>query len=506
MPASSILDSISKWAHHKIILQKLNNPFGFVAIILFTGIIGLAIGVMGIKVGALILGALLALPVLLMIIAELQIGLLLMLIIAFLTNLLVKMGDYPVGISLDALTYFMIFAIFIRQIKERDWDFINNPVSFVIVIWLGYNLMQALNPVAGSVKAWLYAVRSMAGLIMVYFIALYSFNNLNRIKWMIKAIIVLTFAAALYGIKQEFIGFEQFELDWLYSVEKRALLIVQWGRIRPFSFFSDPTTCGILMVYMAAFCAVIASGPYKIWKRVLLIVIALCCITTMGYGGSRTPVVLVPIGALFYVLLTLKKNIVIGGALTLVVFMGFMLKTSSNPIIYRMQSAFRPGNDASVQVRMDNQKLIQPYIQSHPFGSGLGSTGLWGQRFTPNSWLAHFAHDSGFVRVAVEMGWIGLIVYMVLLFKIMQTGIYYYLRVRDPVIKNLYLAINISIFMLLVASYPQEIIILLPNSIIFYIFVAAIVRLKDFDPAFQNLKKGKNKDLIQVEEDVEISV
>ncbi len=506
MPSSSILDTISNWAHHKIILQKLNNPFGFVAMIIFTGIIGLAIGVLGIKVGALILGALLALPVLLLIIADLQIGLVLMLIIAFLTNLLVKMGDYPVGISLDALTYFMIFAIFIRQIKERNWDFLDNPVSFVIVIWLLYNLMQVLNPVAGSMKAWLYAVRSMAGLIMVYFIALYSFDSLKRIKWMLKAIVILTLIAAFYGIKQEFLGFEQFELDWLYAVEKRALLIVQWGRIRPFSFFSDPTTSGILMVYMAAFCTILATGPYKMWKRIALIICAVACLITMGYGGSRTPVVLVPIGALFYVLLTLKKQIVIGGSICFVLFMGAMLKTSSNPIIYRMQSAFRPGNDASVQVRMDNQKLIQPYIQSHPFGSGLGSTGLWGQRFTPNSWLAHFAHDSGFVRVAVEMGWIGLIVYMILLFKIMQTGIYYYLRVRDPVIKNIYLAINVSVFMLIVASYPQEIIILLPNSIIFYIIVAAIVRLKDFDPAFQILTKGRDKDLMQVEEDVEISV
>ena len=98
--------------------------------------------------------------------------------------------------------------------------------------------------------------------------------------------------------------------------------------------------------------------------------------------------------------------------------------------------------------------------------------------------LASFPPDSGYVRIAVEMGWIGLILYMVLLFKIQQQGVYYYIRVKDPQIKTMYLGLNVIVFLLIVASFPQEIIILLPTSIIFYISAAAIVRLKDYDPAF----------------------
>ena len=44
---------------------------------------------------------------------------------------------------------------------------------------------------------------------------------------------------------------------------------------------------------------------------------------------------------------------------------------------------------------------------SFPIGGGLGSTGVWGQRFTPGSFLAMFAPDSGLIRVAVELGWVG---------------------------------------------------------------------------------------------------
>ena len=69
----------------------------------------------------------------------------------------------------------------------------------------------------------------------------------------------------------------------------------------------------------------------------------------------------------------------------------------------------------------------------------------------------------------------------------MRWGIYYYFRVRDPVIKNMYLAINTVFFMLVIASYPQEAILQVPTSIIFYLFLAAIVKLKDFD---ENFKKA----------------
>ncbi|MCP6423416.1 hypothetical protein NL463_29335, partial [Klebsiella pneumoniae] len=63
-----------------------------------------------------------------------------------------------------------------------------------------------------------------------------------------------------------------------------------------------------------------------------------------------------------------------------------------------------------------NQKRIQPYILSHPIGGGLGATGVWGVRFAPYSFLANFPPDSGYVRVAVELGWIGLGIFCTLMF------------------------------------------------------------------------------------------
>jgi len=95
--------------------------------------------------------------------------------------------------------------------------------------------------------------------------------------------------------------------------------------------------------------------------------------------------------------------------------------------------------------------------------------------------LASFAHDSYYVRLAVEEGIIGLSLYMILLFTVLRRALYYYLRVYDPTIKTLYLAMLTSLFILAVANYPQEAIVQLPTSLVAIIFFAAIVRLKDFD-------------------------
>ena len=241
------------------------------------------------------------------------------------------------------------------------------------------------------------------------------------------------------------------------------------------------------MAYMGTFCFVMATGPFSNYKRFLLITGGLLMFMAMAYAGSRTPFVLVPFGLVVFTMLTLKKEILIAMGCFFFIGTAAVLKSTSNPVIYRLQSAFIPSrSDDTMDVRFKNQKFIQPFIYRHPFGAGLGSCGDWGKRFSPDTMLANFAHDSGFVRVAVELGWVGLILYSYFLFTVLQTSVYYYLRVKDPTIKVFYLSIITIFFQLVLASYPQEVIIQLPNSIIFLSCLAAVYRMKDFDEYYMS--------------------
>ena len=447
--------------------------------------LGAGAGLLDWKVAIIGMALLAGLPVLAMGFLRLDLGVALMLAIGFSIEFIRKYTDLPVGVALDGLLLVFALSLIAQLAQKRDFTFMQHPVSYMVMVWMYYCAFQFFNPWTVSRMAWIYTVRSLAGLLFLYFVALYAFDTLPKIKRIIKVILGLGFIAAAYGLNQEFNGFTQAELNWLYEDPERLQLIYQWSRMRVFSLFAEPTTCGIVMGYLAAMCVALFFGPWKKRNKLLLAIGGLAMLATMGYAGSRTPIAMFPAGLLFFVMLNPKKHIVF---MSLIVFSFgtlVMMKPSGNPVLHRIQSAFRPGQDASVQVRLDNQKIIQPFIRSMPIGSGLGTTGDWGKRFAPGFWLSEFAHDSGLVRIAVESGWIGLLIYVSFLMTIMYTSIRQYFRIKHEEIKNLSLAITIVMFCLVIASYPQEAIPMLPTSVIFYVLLACNVRLGRLDEAMQ---------------------
>ncbi len=451
-------------------------------------VLGSFIPYLGIGVSSLIIGAIVAIPMVVACMFYHQFGLMLTLILAFFVLYIGKITSAPIGTSLDGLLLLMISGILISQVFKRDWSFAKDPISTILLFWIYYNVFQVLNPSQESKMAWLFTVRSLAILNLLYFIACYAFNSFKRIQNMLNLIVGLATFAALYGLKQEFLGFSAAEKSWIYQDPERFQLFFQWGRMRTFSLFNDAMTFGVMMAYMGLFCLIYATAPMKTLYRSLLVIAAILMFWSSIYTGTRTCFALIPLGFAFYALMTLRKEVIMGFGIFLALGTVLVIKGgNSNAVLFRVRSAFEPSEDASVQIRYFNQKRIRPYIYSHPIGFGPGSTGLWARRFTPDSFLAKFAHDSYYVRLAVELGWIGLAVYMFFLFTVLRRALYFYLRVRDPMIKTYYLCILTSLFMLAVANYPQEAIVQLPTSLISYVFFAAVVRLKDFDPYYQSV-------------------
>ena len=195
-------------------------------------------------------------------------------------------------------------------------------------------------------------------------------------------------------------------------------------------------------------------------------------IWVMLYSGTRGAYVLLPAAMVMVAILKFNKKL-----LTLVVLAGLFLVfliqvPTSNPSLLRFQTAFSPSKDPSFNVRAQNQRRIKPYILSHPIGGGLGSVGIWGRRFAPHSYLARFPPDSGYVRVAVEMGWIGLLLFCVFNFIILYRGIYYYFIIQDPTLKTYCLAMILIVFAFNIGNYPQQAFVQYPSNILFYLAVA----------------------------------
>jgi cell division protein FtsW (lipid II flippase) len=220
----------------------------------------------------------------------------------------------------------------------------------------------------------------------------------------------------------------------------------------------------------------------KFSRKAMLLVSSTFMFLAMAYSGTRTAYSVIPAGVILFVLMTItRRNTLIFACFFLAVFVVIIWgPIYGNPTINRIRSTFEFSEEASMKVRDINRKNIQPYIYTHPIGGGLATSGMQGLEYNPAHYLAGFPPDSGFLRTAVETGWIGLALQCLLYFIIIQSGVRVFYQSNDKKIKMYALAITIPLFCFIVAQYAQVSIGQIPGCFVFYPGLAMIARLKNF--------------------------
>ncbi|HET8828303.1 MAG TPA: O-antigen ligase domain-containing protein, partial [Pelobium sp.] len=290
-----------------------------------------------------------------------------MLLAYFIMYLIVAINTtFPLGTVMDGMLAIMILGFFIKQKYNRNYWILKNPISYIIAIWVIYNVLQFFNPVAASKLAWVYTIRNVAAVMLSYYIFTYYIDSRKFLRTVIALWLGLSFIAALYAIKQEYFGFFAFEERNHYDPQIIGLMFID-GHWRKSSIFSDPVTFSFNMAAASILCLGLLTGPFK--KKYKLMFFALGCLFTivMTYSATRAAYVLIP--AAFLLLFVLKFNRY-AVALSLPLLFAFLILIrvpTSNTTLARFQSAFKPNQDASYNVRKTNQKRVQPFIQSHPF-------------------------------------------------------------------------------------------------------------------------------------------
>lgn len=475
--------------------HRMNTPFGAVILGLMTIAMAYGMVIMGYKMGIVIVACLAGLPFFTAAVVNQKAGVLMIFILSTIV-LGVKrfVGEAPVGLAMDIMIAGTFIGLLARQIHNRaSWKFMHNPVSTMVGVWIFMIFIQAFNPIAFSRLSWLYTVRASGGFMVMYYVTLYAIDNIKYINLFVKTWIFMAILVMLYGFKQEYIGFFQFEMDWIMSDSERYGLLFIMGRFRKFSFLSDPMIYGVFMALTAVFCLILAAGPYEKKKTLTLISLTVLMTVAMLHSGTRAAYIAYPVGIAFFSTITLQRNILI---LAVAVFgIGFILAkmpTGGNLNLIRFQTAFRPEEDESYRVREANKRFIKPFIQTLPFGAGLGSTGYWGKRFAQGSPLADFPPDSGFVRVAVEQGYVSLFAYLALFFVAFLVGTRNHFKIKDPQLRNYSMAFMAGLLILTVANFPQEAIGQIPNNLIFFMMLAMTTKLYELDQKKQEEDQNNN--------------
>ena len=476
---SSALQRVSYWFDSKIFAEKLNNPLGYILLIAVSVGITFVITKLSITYGSMFLVLLLGGAAAIVCLLNATLGLFITIFLSFFVFQIKRyFGDeLPLGAMVEVLLFVTFIGIFTKKAKQNTvgWRNASTPITYIYVVYIVYVFVQAVNPEMDSIRGWLFIVRKLAGFMMAYFIVLYVFDH-KFLKKFIKLWLALSLLAAFYGCFQEWFGFLPFEENWVRQDDTRFGLYFINGHFRKFSFLSDPAAFGILMATTGLLSLSLAMGPFQGPKKVVLILASAVMFLAMAYSGTRTAYAMIPAGLVLFGLMTIaRRSTLILATLAVAVFAVLMFgPIYGNVTINRIRSTFELSEDASLNVRDVNRARIQPYIYSHPIGGGLSTTGLAGVKYNPHHILAGFPPDSGYLRVALETGWIGLALTCILYFIILYVGVKGYYRERDPEVKIYYASIVTMIYALVIAQYAQVAISQLPGALLFYPALAII--------------------------------
>ncbi|MDB5111842.1 MAG: hypothetical protein JWR67_2956, partial [Mucilaginibacter sp.] len=177
--------------------------------------------------GLLLIVAIIALPCIYASIVYPKFGIIMLILLESFIFWFIRMGSsFPLGTLIDVFQGLLLLGFLIKQKQYPNWKIYNNPVSIIVTIWIAYNFLQLINPVASSMLAWLYTIRSVALSMLMYYVFVYNLNSKEYIRLIIKIWLGISVFVALYAINQEFYGFFPFEEVGLQSEKVKSLLFI----------------------------------------------------------------------------------------------------------------------------------------------------------------------------------------------------------------------------------------------------------------------------------------
>jgi len=393
--------------------------------------------------------------------------------------------NLPLGAVLEGCGYLTVVSILSAEYKKRTdtREFWKAPLSIMVLLSFVYIFLEAFNPEIDSRVGWFNIFRKQILYVLFYYVSYCMFDSLKEINRFVKIWIIMATVVAIWGIKQQYLGFTKYEDAWIHSDPIIASLLFQGGMFRKFSLLTDPASFGVMSVSSGLFTLVLAIREKNKKTRNLLYLSSILQIVSSSYSGTRTSNAMVVGGLLSYIVFTIneKKSLTV---LAISVFMGVFLlfgPFKNSPVISRVRTTFEANKDASKLLRDVNRKNIQPYIHSHPMGGGMQTSGEEGLRFYPTHKLAGYPPDSGYMKVLLEQGWIGFLITIIFYFLILQKGVAGFYDSRKPEIKNLYIAFTVCFFSLTVGQYSQLAIGPYPQYLFFLASLVIFYKLKEYD-------------------------
>lgn len=384
------------------------------------------------------------------------------------------------SVILDILLVCMFLAILFYALRKKTNIHFSNAINTLTVsyiAWFLFVFIQFLNPATDKtdtvmvLRSWILATPM-----------LYIFTSLllDKPKILKTALILLglfTITAFIKLLWQKFRWFDAAETEWLMNGSWYTHIIS--SGVRYFSIFSDAGNFGAHMGMITIIYSIIAFHTPKIGLKLFYLTIAIMGIIGILMSGTRGAII-VPFGGLALYCFISKSikimsiSIIVGTVLY--AFFAFTDIGDDNAFIRRMRTAFKPTEDASFNVRLENQKNIALFLEKHPLGAGLGGSimrkveedGLIVEKPTPP--------DSFYVDIWIQTGIWGLSLYIAINIIILLRCCYIIMfRIHNKELKNILAALVCGIFGMWLNGYVGRGMTMHPSGFIIVASIAFIL-------------------------------
>lgn len=383
--------------------------------------------------------------------------------------------SFPIPITNIYDLFFALIAssIILRQIALRE-DFMNvfNPYTFLSLTWLLYCFVNIGNDITGEVQteAWLKAIRPLAlYAILTCLIVAVTCKHYRFIHYFLIVWGFLTLLAAAKGYWQKNHGFDSAEWTWLMTRGESTHLIN--SGVRYFSFFTDAGNYGCSMGLSSTVFFLTSFYTKKRFEQLFCLIVSAAAIYGLLLSGTRAAIAVPIVGLMLFAFFSKNWKTGIIAFLILTSGVGLLKFTTignSNQMIRRMRTAF-DSQDASFQVRIENQRALKAYMSETPFGIGIGINNEFISPQNKYYFVATCPPDSDLVNVWIRTGIVGLVIFLSIhFFLFVYAGYILLFRIRNPEIRGPLTAMLCGCAGMLVASYANMIYFQFPNGPIIY--------------------------------------